>query len=93
MVHRVQKKHGQAGLQVVGVSTDDTLAKLKPYVAQAKMNYLVCRLDHDDVQDAFGPLFGIPVTVVISRTGKVCTKHVGLSSGTPRAGDQVPAVA
>ena len=76
-----QKKYGKDGLQVVGVSTDDTLAKLKPYVAQAKMNYLVLQgLDHDDVQDAFGPLFGIPVTVVISRTGKVCTKHVGLSS-------------
>jgi thiol-disulfide isomerase/thioredoxin len=76
-----QKKYAQAGLQVVGVSTDDTLAKLKPYVAQAKMNYLVLQgLDHDDMQDAFGPLFGIPVTVMISRTGKVCSKHVGLSS-------------
>ena len=76
-----QNKYGKDGLQVVGVSTDDTLAKLKPYVAQAKMNYLVLQgLDHDDMQDAFGPLFGIPVTVVISRTGKVCAKHVGLTS-------------
>jgi thiol-disulfide isomerase/thioredoxin len=76
-----QQKYGKEGLQVVGVSIDDTLAKLKPYVAQAKMNYLVLQgLDHDDMQDAFGPLFGIPVTVVISRDGKVCGKHVGLSS-------------
>ena len=28
----------------------------------------------------FGPMFGLPVTVVISRDGKVCSKHVGLSS-------------
>ena len=76
-----QKKYGPAGLQVVGVSIDDTPAKLKPYVAQMKMNYLVLQgLDHDDVQDAYGPMFGIPVTVVISRDGKVCAKHVGLSS-------------
>jgi thiol-disulfide isomerase/thioredoxin len=76
-----QNKYGKDGLQVVGVSVDDTLEKLKPYVANAKMNYIVLQgLDHDDLQDAFGPMFGIPVTAVISRDGKVCAKHVGLSS-------------
>jgi thiol-disulfide isomerase/thioredoxin len=76
-----QKKYGPAGLQVIGVSIDDTQAKLKPYVAQMKMNYPVLQgLDHDDVQDAYGPMFGVPVTVVISRDGKMCAKHVGLSS-------------
>jgi thiol-disulfide isomerase/thioredoxin len=74
-----QNKYGNQGLQVVGVSIDDTLDKLRPFVAQYKMNYTVLQgLDHDDVQDAFGPMFGVPVTVVISRTGKVCMKHVGL---------------
>jgi thiol-disulfide isomerase/thioredoxin len=76
-----QNKYGKDGLQVVGVSIDDTVEKLKPYVANAKMNYLVLQgLDRDDVQDAFGPMFGIPVTAVISRDGKICAKHVGLSS-------------
>ena len=76
-----QNKYGKEGLQVVGVSTDDTQAKLKPYVAQMKMNYTVLQgLDRDDIQDAYGPLFGIPVTILISRDGKVCAKHVGLSS-------------
>ena len=76
-----QNKYGKDGLQVVGVSTDDTQAKLKPYVANMKMNYLVLQgLDRDDIQDAYGPLFGIPVTILISRDGKVCAKHVGLSS-------------
>jgi len=76
-----QNKYGKAGLQVVGVSVDDTQAKLKPYVAQMKMNYLVLQgLDHDDMQDAYGPLLGIPVTVLISRDGKMCAKHTGLSS-------------
>ena len=76
-----QNKYGKNGLQVVGVSVDDTLAKLKPYVAQMKMNYPVLQgLDRDDVQDAYGPLFGIPVTVLISRDGKMCLKHAGLYS-------------
>ena len=76
-----QDKYGKDGLQVVGVSIDDTLDKLKPYTFQMKMNYLVLQgLNHDDMQDAYGPMFGIPVTVLISRDGKVCSKHVGLSS-------------
>src|SRR5207247_5298052 len=76
-----QNKYKPQGLEVVGVSVDDTIDKLKPYVAQMKMNYLVLQgLDHDDLQDAFGPIFGIPVTVLISRDGRMCTKHTGLSS-------------
>jgi thiol-disulfide isomerase/thioredoxin len=76
-----QNKYGKNGLQVVGISVDDTLDKLKPYVANMKMNYPVLQgLDHDDVQDAYGPMFGIPVTAVISRDGKICMKHAGLAS-------------
>ena len=76
-----QKRYGQNGLQVIGVSVDDTLDKLTPFVRELKMNYLVLQgLDHDDLQDAFGPMWGIPVTVLISRDGKVCGKHTGLSS-------------
>jgi thiol-disulfide isomerase/thioredoxin len=76
-----QQKYGKDGLQVVGVSIDDTLDKLKPYATQMKMNYTVLQgLDQEAMQDAYGPLFGIPVTVLISRDGKMCHKHVGLSS-------------
>jgi thiol-disulfide isomerase/thioredoxin len=76
-----QNKYAKDGLQVVGISVDDTLDKLKPYVSNAKMNYVVLQgLDHDEVQDAFGPMLGIPVTAVISRDGRICAKHVGLSS-------------
>jgi thiol-disulfide isomerase/thioredoxin len=76
-----QNKYGKDGLQVVGVSVDDTLDKLKPFVSQMKMNYIVLQgLDHDDMQDAFGPIFGVPVTLVISRDGKICSRHTGLGS-------------
>jgi thiol-disulfide isomerase/thioredoxin len=76
-----QNKYGKDGLQVVGVSVDDTIDKLKPFAAEMKMNYPILQgLGHDDVQDAFGPIWGIPVTVVISRDGKICAKHTGMSS-------------
>ena len=76
-----QEKYGPAGLQVVGISVDDTHEQLTPFVAQLKMNYVVLQgLGHDDVQDAYGPMWGIPVTVLISRDGKICAKHTGMSA-------------
>ena len=46
------------------------------------MNYPVLQgLDHDDVQDAYGPLFGIPVTRAdLPRRQDLRTSTSGLSS-------------
>ena len=76
-----QEKYGKAGLQIVGISVDDTADKLAPYVRDMKMNYPVLQgLNHDEVQDAYGPIVGIPVSVMISRDGKICATHTGLTS-------------
>jgi len=75
-----QEKYGKAGLQIVGISIDDTAEKLVPYVKDMKMNYPVLQaLNRDDVQDAYGPLAGIPVSVMISRDGRICATHIGLT--------------
>jgi thiol-disulfide isomerase/thioredoxin len=76
-----QNKYATSGLQVVGVVTEDTADKARPFAAQWKMNYTLLQgNDRDDVIDAYGPMFGLPVTVVISRDGRICAKHVGLAS-------------
>ena len=76
-----QTKYGARGFQAIGVSVDDTVDKLKPYVAKYRMNYPVLQgLNHDDIQNAYGPLWGIPVTAIISRDGRMCVKHAGISS-------------
>ena len=55
--------------------------KLKPYASQMKMNYpVLVGNGRDDVQDAFGPLWGIPVTVFIGRDGRIAKKHSGIAS-------------
>ena len=65
---------------MIGVVTEDTVDKAKPFAAQWKMNYTILQgNERDDLDDAFGPMFGLPVTVVISRDGKICGKHVGLA--------------
>jgi thiol-disulfide isomerase/thioredoxin len=75
-----QEKYGPEGLQIIGISVDDTPEKLEPYVRDMKMNYIVLQgLNRDDVQEAFGPIVGIPVSVVISRDGRICATHTGLT--------------
>ena len=58
---------------------DDTPDKLKPFAEEFKMNYpVLVGLDRDDLQDAYGPMWGIPTTFVISRDGRICRKNSGL---------------
>lgn len=75
-----QDKYGSKGLQIVGISVDDPVDKLLPYVKEMGMNYPVLQgLGRDEVQDAYGPILGIPVSVLISRDGKICATHTGLT--------------
>ena len=81
-------------LVVLGFSVDDTVDKMKPYAAQYKINYpLLVGNGREDVQEAFGPLFGIPVSVIIGRDGKIAKKHSGIATKVAvRARDQGPAL-
>jgi len=75
-----QSTYGKQGLQVVGVSVDDSADKLQGYARVMKMNYpVLVGLQHDDLQDTYGPMVGLPTSVIISRDGKVCSKHMGLT--------------
>src|SRR5712671_680900 len=79
----LQKQYAGEGKDVVilGISVDDPVDKLKPYAAQMKMNYpVLVGKDHEDVQDAFGPLWGIPVTVFVGRDGNIALKHSGIAT-------------
>jgi peroxiredoxin len=79
----LQEQYGPRGLQVFGVSVDDTADKLEPFAAELKMNYPVLQgLNRDDLQSAYGPIWGIPVSVVIARDGRICARHAGLPSTT-----------
>ena len=68
-------------LVVLGLSVDDTAEKLLPYAAEFKMNYpVLVGNGREDVQEAFGPLFGIPVSVIIGRDGIIARKHSGIAT-------------
>jgi thiol-disulfide isomerase/thioredoxin len=67
-------------LVIIGYSVDDDAPKAKAFATEYKMNYpILLGLGREDVQDAFGPFWGIPASVIISREGKVCKKHIGIA--------------
>ena len=68
-------------LVILGVSVDDTAEKMKPYADAMKINYpLLVGLGREDMQEAYGPLWGIPVSVFIDREGKVHKRHSGIAT-------------
>jgi thiol-disulfide isomerase/thioredoxin len=77
---RLQEKYRDKGLVIVGYSVDDTADKAKAYAAEYKMNYpILLGEGREDVQDAYGPIWGIPASFIISKDGKVCRKHMGIA--------------
>jgi thiol-disulfide isomerase/thioredoxin len=55
--------------------------QLKPFATQYKINYpVLVGLGREDIQDAYGPLYGIPMTFFISRDGKICKTQPGIDA-------------
>jgi thiol-disulfide isomerase/thioredoxin len=76
---RLQEKYKDK-LVIVGYSVDDTADKAKAYATQYKMNYpILLGEGREDVQDAYGPIWGIPASFIISKDGLVCRKHMGIA--------------
>jgi thiol-disulfide isomerase/thioredoxin len=64
------------GFVILGVSIDDTPEDLQAYAAAKKMNYPVLQMQ-DDVDEAYGPIAGIPISYFIGRDGSICRRHFG----------------
>ena len=76
----LQEKYAD-DLVVLGFSVDDPAEKIKPYADEYKVNYpLLVGNGREDVQNAFGPLLGIPVSVIIGRDGIIAKKHTGIAT-------------
>ncbi len=75
----LQEKY-KDNLVIVGFSVDDPADKAKAFAAEYKMNYpILLGEGREDVQDAYGPIWGIPASFLISKDGLVCRKHLGIA--------------
>ncbi len=64
------------GVVVLGVSLDDTAEMLREYAPTKQMNYPLL-LWQDDFDEAYGPIFGVPITFFIGRDGTISRRHFG----------------
>ena len=73
-------KYKSQGFEVVSIVLLDKFANAKPYAAKMQMNYPVLDGDpqQDKIDDAYGPLIGLPMSFLIGRDGRICQKHLGL---------------
>ena len=75
----LQKKYGAQGLQIVGLSVDDTASMAKKYSDEMKMNYPILLAEgKEDILRAYDPINSIPVSVVIDRQGRIVFRHLGI---------------
>ena len=76
----LQKKYGNNGLVVVGVSVDDLAPeKVKKFTEKRKVNYPVVMYSGKIIRD-FGGVAALPTTFVIDTKGRIVNKHVGFVS-------------
>ena len=66
----------EKGFEIVGISTDDTPEQLKAFAEKTRTNYPLVQVTAE-VEEAFGPVFGLPTSVLIARDGSVCKRHFG----------------
>jgi peroxiredoxin len=68
-------------LVVLGIDVLDEFDRVKPFADELHVNYpLLNGNDRQDVEEAFGPMWGLPTTVVIGRDGTIQKKHAGIAS-------------
>lgn len=72
----LQQKYGDRGLQIIGVSLDDSAEPVGPFYQQFHMNYPVA-MGTAKTGELYGGLLGLPVTFLIDRDGHIFAKHIG----------------
>ena len=89
----VQDEYRDKGFVILGVAFEDTAEAVKDYAAEMKINYPLAMAENA-FEDAYGPVYGLPISLFIARDGSICKKHLGEVSkeGVWREQEQAGAV-
>jgi cytochrome c biogenesis protein CcmG/thiol:disulfide interchange protein DsbE len=77
----LQEKYGDRGLQIIGVSMDDSPDPVRTFVQQFRVNYPVV-MGTAEVGSAYGGVLGLPIAFLIDREGRVQAKHMGATDAS-----------
>ena len=72
----MQNRFSAQGLQVVGISMDDSEPPVRTFQQNFKMNYPVA-VGTPKLADQYGGVLGLPITFVIDREGRIVSRHIG----------------
>jgi peroxiredoxin len=72
----LEKKYGPEGLQVIGFSVDDDPQELRNFCRKRQINYPVAA-SGPEIANAFGGVFGLPTTFLVTRAGRIHSRHNG----------------
>jgi thiol-disulfide isomerase/thioredoxin len=73
---KVREALHDKGFEILGVSTDDTPEQLREFAAKFNTNYPLVQVTAE-VEEAYGPVFGLPTSILVGRDGSVCKRHFG----------------
>jgi peroxiredoxin len=72
----LQNKYASRGLQIIGVSMDDSPDPARAFYQQFHMNYPVV-MGTAKTGELYGGVLGLPIAFVINRDGRIYAKHIG----------------
>jgi thiol-disulfide isomerase/thioredoxin len=73
---KIADKYKDKGVVVLGLAQQDTPEDLRAFAAEQKMNY-PSLLSTEEVEEAFGPMWAVPMSFIVDRAGSICFKHIG----------------
>jgi len=77
----LQKKYGKQGLQIIGVSMDDTIDPVRPFAEKFQINYPIV-MGTAKTGELYGGVLGLPIAFMIGRDGLIYHKHIGATNVT-----------
>jgi thiol-disulfide isomerase/thioredoxin len=77
----LQNRYGSEGLQIIGVSMDDSPGPVREFSQQFKMNYPVV-MGNAKTGELYGGILGLPIAFVIGQDGRINARHIGATSSS-----------
>jgi len=72
----LQQKYGDRGLQIIGVSMDDSPDPVRKFYEQFHINYPVV-MGTATIGEAYGGVLGLPIAFLIDGEGRIRSRHMG----------------
>ena len=74
---KLVESYGDQGFVIMGISMDDGPEPVHDFYEEFKMNYPVV-MGNAQVAQLYGGVFGIPISFLIGRDGRIYSQHMGV---------------